>query len=361
MRQAGVDLLALCPGPDVRYLLGISPLPDERAAYLFLTPVDGEDPVFVVPSVNAHEVSQGIPAGVRVLSYTDDQGPGAALGEALADVGRGAAVAVSAAMRVEHALWLSRALRDRDVRLWPPAALSSQILGPERMRKDPEEIRLLEACARLADQAMQAGWAALRPGATESQVAQAVAQAFAALGAEEVAFTLVAAGPHSAQPHHRPLPHPVRKGEAVFLDIGCTLGGYQSDLTRMAYVGEPDALYRRVHAAVVRAHDAAMEAVRPGVKAEEVDRAARRVLEAEGWGHAFVHRTGHGIGLEGHEPPFLQEGNAQVLEVGMTFSIEPGVYLPGQFGVRVEDVVVVTEDGARPLSNLDTAVYQVPA
>jgi Xaa-Pro aminopeptidase len=166
----------------------------------------------------------------------------------------------------------------------------------------------------------------------------------------EVEFTLVGSGPNGANPHHEFGERVIEEGDMVVLDFGGIVDGYSSDTTRTVHVGEPTDEERKVHEIVQRAQQAGFEAVRPGVACQEIDRAARRVISDAGYGERFIHRTGHGIGLTAHEPPYLVEGEELPLEAGMCFSIEPGIYLPGEFGVRIEDIVAVTEDGGRRLN-----------
>jgi Xaa-Pro aminopeptidase len=200
---------------------------------------------------------------------------------------------------------------------------------------------------------MQAGMDACRPGATEAEVAWVVEEAFRKDGADVVTFTLIASGPHGAFPHHHSGPRRLQTGDAIILDIGATLNGYQSDITRMVFLGEPPDEFLQVYEAVLAANERGRAAVRPGVMAQEVDQATRSTLEAAGYGDYFIHRTGHGLGLEVHEAPWIMAGNEQILEEGMVFSVEPGVYLPGQFGIRIEDIVVVTDTGVRTLTGFD--------
>ncbi|MCL6595522.1 MAG: aminopeptidase P family protein [Firmicutes bacterium] len=359
MQALELDVLALPPGADTRYLLGATPHPDERLAVLLVTQ---ERLACAVPALNELGLRRDLgDLDVALLPWADAEGPDAALDRAVDLLGLGrrpVRLALGTDMRADHVLALVGAFQRAGVEVWPPAALSRDVVAPERARKDPEELALLAASAALADEAMEAGLAAIAPGRRESDVAQAVAQTFARHGAA-AKFSLVAAGPNSAEPHHPAGARPIERGEPVFLDIGCDHRGYQSDLTRMAFVGRPDDRYRAVHDTVRRAAEAGLAAVRPGARAEDVDRAARRVIEEAGYGAYFVHRTGHGIGLEGHEPPSMQEGDRTVLEEGMTFSIEPGIYIPGAFGVRIEDIVVVEAGGGRPLSRLGHEVHVV--
>ena len=182
-------------------------------------------------------------------------------------------------------------------------------------------------------------------GKTESQVSREVSGLLEANGTDVAGFAIVASGPNGASPHHEPGDRVIGRGDAVVVDFGGTLRGYRSDTTRMFHVGEPSAKYVEVHEVVRAAQNVGVAAAGPGLAAQDVDRATRQVIAGAGYGEFFIHRTGHGIGLDGHEDPYIVEGNDQILEPGMAFSIEPGIYLPGEFGVRIEDIVVCTEDG----------------
>jgi Xaa-Pro dipeptidase len=231
-----------------------------------------------------------------------------------------------------------------------------ELLTPLRICKSPEETDALVLAAAQADRAMQAAVDTCHIGVTEAQVAWAAEAAFRQDGAEEVSFTLIASGSNGAFPHPHSGERKLQEGDAIVLDMGASLHGYQSDITRMVYLGTPSDEFVKAHAAVYRANQTAMAVARPGLAAGEVDRAARAVLEAAGYGPFFIHRTGHGIGLEGHEPPWIMEGEQAILREGMVFSIEPGVYLVGQFGIRIEDIVVVTDSGVRNLTKFDHAL-----
>jgi Xaa-Pro aminopeptidase len=200
---------------------------------------------------------------------------------------------------------------------------------------------------------MQIAVDACQPGVSESQVAWATEAAFRMDGAQEVCFTLVAAGPNGAYPHHHSSQRLLEKGDAIIMDIGASLDGYKSDITRVVFLGDPPDEFLRAYQAVLQANTHGRAAVKPGIAAQQVDHAARSSLETQGYGEYFIHRTGHGLGLEVHEAPYITAANEQLLEPGMVLTIEPGVYLPGRFGVRIEDVLVVTEIGARNLTGFD--------
>jgi len=228
-----------------------------------------------------------------------------------------------------------------------PAAPS---IEPLRAVKDATELRALEEAGRHADQVVQEAAERLRPGVVERELARFVLERFAALGDTE-AWALVASGPNSALPHHASSTRRIEEGDVVILDVGAYTAGYGSDITRTFYVGGPPAEAERVYDAVDRARRAGIAAVRAGVAAGEVDRAARAVIEEAGYGPAFKHRTGHGVGLEVHEPPWIVADSRIPLAAGNVHSVEPGIYLDGRFGIRLEDLVVVETGGARRLND----------
>ena len=361
MRERGVDLLAVAPGENLYYLLGYSPIKDERPCFLLIT-TDASG--CLIPTMNAGQAREQ--ADIPIRDWDDAQGPGDALDLLVEDLGlprvkagllsraRVPVTLVDDTMRADFLLTLKRSLGGVEV------GLASQILGSLRMSKSAEEQDLLVRSASLADQAMEAAFRACHPGATEKEVGDATAAAFTAVGADEVDFTIVAAGPNSAFPHHQTSRRRLEAGDAVIIDIGAKFGRYCSDITRMALLGEPPDEYLAVHATVEAAVQAALARVFPGGACSAVDQAAREVITRAGYGEYFTHRTGHGIGLTGHEPPWITSTEATVLQPGMTFSIEPGIYLPGRFGVRLEEIVIVTPDGPRILSGLTREVRRIP-
>jgi Xaa-Pro aminopeptidase len=351
MDRAGTSAILVSPGDDLRYLVGWAPHVDERLSFLV---VGERGAAFVVPGVNATEARSTLePLSIPVLDFSDSAGPASVLQKAYRDVAvAGPRVLVSDIARFDHVRMVEAALSPQEV------GLSGPVLRELRIVKDAEEIERLRASARLDDEAMRAAWAALRPGLTEVEVRDAIYRAFMDGGAQEASFMLVAYGPASAEPHHGAGAAVIGEGP-VTLDIGCRHHGYASDLTRMAYVGTPDAEYLKVHEIVRQARLAGERAARVGAPCSAVDRAARRVIEEAGYGEYFVHRTGHGIGVSTHEPPNMMEGDETPLAPGMAFSIEPGIYLPGRFGVRIEDVAVMTPDGPEILSELPHEVHVI--
>lgn len=341
MAGSEVDLLAIPPGDDLKYLTGFTPLADERPCYLFLAEGRG---LFLVPELNANQSERHIRQ--PFVTYGDAQGPAKALDAAREQFPAPRRIAAGDTMRADALLLLQG--------IWPEAAFvpTSTILAELRMRKTADEIAALRKAARTADAAVAAAWDACRAGTTERDVARAADEAFRRAGAPEVTFTVIASGPNSTFPHHHTSERALRSGEPVLLDLGSRLDGYCSDITRMAFLGEPPARYADIHRTVNEAVEAALSVIRPGTPVKEVDLAARRVIERAGFGERFTHRTGHGIGLSGHEAPSITHTNALPLEAGMAFSVEPGIYLPGEFGVRLEEIVAVTDSGVEVLSRL---------
>jgi Xaa-Pro aminopeptidase len=352
LAEKKVDLLAVSPSDDMRYLLGYAPHPDERPCYLL---VDQTGAAFVVPSVNAHQASKHV--RVPSFAYTDADGPAAALAGAHKALGgrKPGRIAVGDTMRADFVLVLTDA--------YPAARLSlgSEIVGPLRLRKSGEEIEALRRSSGHADRAMRDAWAACRSGATEQEVADVAAASFRTSGSEEVLATAIASGPNGAFPHHHVTGRALSVGDAITLDLGGQLNGYASDITRMAFIGAPTARYREVHRTVEAAVGAALAAIRPGVPLKDVDLAARGVIDKAGFGRYFTHRVGHGLGVSIHELPSVTHLNTLPIEDGFVFSVEPGIYLPGEFGVRLEEIVYVDRQGPNIVSGLPRDVHLAPA
>ncbi|WP_187972917.1 M24 family metallopeptidase [Aquibium microcysteis] len=342
MAAENVDLVAVAPGSHMDWLVGFHPHPDERPCLLLVGP---KREAFLMPVLNAEGTRES--TDIAFHTWSDDLGPNEALAAALADVGaaQAASVVLDETMRADFALLVLGAL--------PGAkhAFTERTLGRLRMVKDEREFAKLKMNAAIADRAMQTAFSAIRPGLTERQVAQIVRDYFASEGAVP-AFWIVGAGSNGAFPHHQTGDRQLAEGDAIVIDIGGRKEGFPSDITRMAVVGEPPEGYGQIHSIVEKAVQAALAAARPGVLAREVDAAARRVIADAGYGEYFVHRTGHGLGIDGHEPPYVTATSETVLEEGMVFSIEPGIYIPGRFGIRLEEIVILRADGPEILSTL---------
>lgn len=345
MARQQVDLMAIAPTVNMRYLLGFASFADERPCFLLLTPNTAR---LAVPALNAAQFEAH--TKLPMARWADADGPRPAMAESLAALGLGPGIvmAVDNTMRADALLLLQEMVAP--ARSLPADGLMTAL----RIIKSPEEVEALARSAALADEAMLAGVAACRPGAAERDVAEAAIDRFRKGGAETVEFTIIASGPNGAFPHHETGHRELQVGDTVVLDIGANLGGYKSDVTRMVQLGEPPQEVCLAYAAVREANLAGRHAAVAGALARDVDLATRRSLEQAGYGPYFVHRTGHGLGMEVHEPPWITSESDTVLQPGMVFSVEPGVYLPGKFGIRIEDIVVVQPEGmCRRLTGLD--------
>ena len=342
MKDNNVDLVVLGPGTHMKWLLGFNTHSDERPCMLL---IGKEKETFLMPSVNAEDVRSR--TNIAINSWKDENGPDQALKEALMDIDENAAkhIAIDEAMRSHFALILIEALPN------PSYEFTGSTIGALRMRKDQAEFINLKENALIDDRAMQAGFAAIKEGVTELEIGQAINNHFISEGAKPQ-FCIVGSGPNGAFPHHHTGDRKVEYGDAVLIDIGGRKGTFPSDMTRMSLVGEPPEGYLEIHAIVERAVQAAMAAARPGVMAKEVDAAARGVITEAGYGDYFVHRTGHGLGIDIHEPPYITATSEVILDEGMVFSIEPGIYLQGRFGVRLEEIVILRANGPEILSEL---------
>ncbi|WP_199442027.1 M24 family metallopeptidase [Umezawaea beigongshangensis] len=350
---AGVDALLVTPGSDLRYLMGVGGSSFERLTCLVL-PADGTA-VLVVPKLE-HPGYASVPfeeLGVEVVTWVDGEDPHRLVTGALPARDR---VAVSDTTPALHALALRDAIGGEQV-------LAGPVLRELRMRKDATEIAALRRAGAAIDRVHARVGEWLRPGRTEAEVGADIAAAIVAEGHAVAEFVIVGSGPNGASPHHGLSDRVIEAGDVVVVDIGGPVAeGYNSDSTRTYSVGEPaHAEVAATYAVLQAAQAAAVAAVRPGVPAEAVDAAARRVIDEAGFGEFFVHRTGHGIGLDVHEEPYVVGGNALPLEEGMAFSVEPGIYLPGRWGARIEDIVVVTADGVEPLNNRPHELVVLPA
>ncbi|MFB6723281.1 M24 family metallopeptidase [Kribbella sp. NPDC056345] len=339
---AGTGLL-IAPGSDLRYLIGQGGGSFERLTTLVI-PADGV-PALVVPKMEVPGFA-GVPLeelGIEVVTWVDGDDAYALAAERLSGVDR---VAVSDFTPALHVLALRSALPKAE------QVLAGPIVRELRMRKDAAEIDALRTAGAAIDRVHARVGEWLRPGRTEAEVGADIAAAIVEEGHMMADFVIVGSGPNGASPHHSVSDRVIESGDVVVVDIGGPIPeGYFSDSTRTYAVGTPrDADVAATYAVLQEAQQAAVDAVRPGVTAESIDAAAREVIAAAGFGEYFIHRTGHGIGLDVHEEPYIVAGNDLLLEPGMAFSIEPGIYQPGRWGARIEDIVVVTADGVEPMN-----------
>jgi Xaa-Pro aminopeptidase len=339
--EAGLAGVLVTPGPDLTYLCGYVPMAiTERLTMLVVS--TAREPAMIVPTLERPDAERA--PGAPMLSlhdWGDGSDPYDAAAALLDANGR---YAVSDAAWAMHVLGLQQRL--------PGSGYVSmtEALPLLRAVKDDEELARMAAAGAAVDAAFTDLLELRFAGRKETDVAADLAKLLLRHGHSRVDFTVVASGPNGANPHHEIGERVIEEGDMVVLDFGGLRDGYGSDTTRTVHVGEPTDEERTVHELVRRAQQAGFEAVRPGAACQDIDRAARAVIAEAGYGDRFVHRTGHGIGLSTHEPPYLVEGEAHLLEPGMCFSVEPGVYLAGRFGVRIEDIVTVTEDGGRRLN-----------
>jgi D-alanyl-D-alanine dipeptidase len=336
----GLDGLLVTPGPDLLYLTGYAPVAITERLTLLVVPVDGE-PSLVVPKLERPDAEEaaGAPA-LRLLDWTDGSDPY----ETAAPLLYPGRYAVSDSAWAMHLLGLQGALPQTTY------VAMTTALPMLRAIKDTDELSRLAAAGAAADAAYGEILKVRFAGRSEREVGADLAALLMRFGHSQVDFTVVGSGPNGANPHHEVGDRVIQDGDMVVLDFGGLKHGYCSDTTRTVHVGEPTEEERRVHDIVREAQQAAFEAVRPGIECQEVDRVARAVIADAGYGEYFIHRVGHGIGLTTHEPPYMVEGERHRLEPGMCFSIEPGIYLPGRFGVRIEDIVTVEPDGGRRLN-----------
>ncbi|MER5791571.1 aminopeptidase P family protein [Streptomyces sp. NPDC001980] len=340
--DAGLAGLLIAPGPDMVWLTGYTPTAvTERLTLLVLAP--GRDPVLIVPTLEAPDAEKADGAAVLSLrDWTDGTDPYAVTADLLDGTGR---FGISDNAWAMHLLGLQKTLPGTSY------ASLTDALPMLRAVKDAAELELLAAAGAAADATFEEIRKVPFAGRRESDVGHDLADLLRRFGHDQVDFTIVGSGPNGANPHHEVGDRVIQDGDMVVLDFGGLKDGYGSDTTRTVHVGPPTAEEREVHDIVRAAQEAGFRAVRPGVACQEVDRAARAVITDAGYGEFFIHRTGHGIGVTTHEPPYMIEGEEQPLVPGMCFSVEPGIYLPGRFGVRIEDIVTVTAEGGRRFNN----------
>jgi Xaa-Pro dipeptidase len=342
MAATRTDLVVIGPSSHMLYLADLSPHGDERPVLLMVSPTFAG---FLMPALNVDSARQH--TDLPFFPWADADGPDAALAELLAATGVPAApsIVLDETMRTDFALLVLDALPGAKRRF------TNDTVGYLRSRKDDAEYDALKKSAVLNDAAMAAGFAALRPGITEYEVATVIRDFYKANGAT-TEFCSVCFGPNGAFPHHHTGETQLKAGDAVLIDTGGRIHGYPSDMTRVGYFGTAPEGFGQIHSVLDRAVEAAIKAARPGAKASDVDRAARDVITSAGYGPNFLHRTGHGLGIDIHETPYITATSDTVLEEGMVFSIEPGIYLQGRFGLRLEEIVIIRNGVAEILSDM---------
>jgi len=347
----GIDALLVTPSPDYAYLLGYHAPALERLTCLIIR-AEGE-PVLLLPRLEEplarHELGS-LADEIHLVPWDETDDP-IRLVQTI--------VAGSLRVALQDQMWARFALRLRAV--LDPAELveAGPTMSALRRIKTPEEVERLRAAAASADAAMRAILGERLSGRTEAEVSRHIRGLLVAEGHDDAGFAIVASGPNAASPHHEAGERVIEVGDALVLDIGGTRAGYCSDTSRTAFVGEPDPDFAALHAVLRQAQAAACEAVIPGVACSEIDDVARRIIDEAGYGEAFIHRTGHGIGMETHEEPYIVSSNPEPLQVGHAFSVEPGIYIPDTWGARIEDIVVCTDGGGERLNTTSTELYVV--
>lgn len=349
MTEQGVDTLMLSVGHDLPYLTGYLAMPLERLTML-VVPANG-DATLVIPRLEAPRVVEQ-PGVFDLLAWNETDDPTAIVAKLATGARR---VAVGDQMWARFLVELLPQLPGAEY------TRAVDVVGPLRMVKDESEIDALASAGAAVDRIateLQAGRIAL-VGRTEAEVSKDLSARIIAEGHQKVNFAIVAAGSNAASPHHHAGSRVIEENEIVLCDFGGTMNGYCSDITRCVFTGDVSPEIAEAYAVLFEAQRVAVGAGTVGTSCEEVDRSARRIIEAAGYGEYFVHRTGHGIGLEEHEDPYIVEGNSRRLESGHAFSVEPGIYLPGKWGMRLEDIVVATDDGPVPINAADHRLVSV--
>ena len=352
---SGLDAVILNPGPTLKYLTGLSFHLMERPVVLLFA--KDQDPALVLPELELQKVAS-LPYKLQVFPYPENPSEwDHAFRRAVQALGLdGKRIGVEPRQL--------RLLEFRHVKAGAPEADfpdASEVLAELRLRKDRSEVEAMRRAVKIAQDALEAAIPSIKIGMTEKEAASELVVQLLEHGSEsEMPFSpIVSAGPNSANPHASPTERKLRRGDMLVVDWGAAHDGYISDLTRTFAVGEVEAEYGKIHQIVQESNAAGCAAAKPGVPCAEVDKAAREVIEKSGYGKYFTHRTGHGIGMEAHEEPYMRGDNMQLLEPGMAFTVEPGIYLPGRNGVRIEDNMVITEDGAEVLSDMPRDVRVV--
>lgn len=350
-----LDAVILNPGPTLTHLTGLHFHLMERPVVLMFA--KDQDPAIVLPELELQKVAS-LPYKLQVFAYPENP---AEWDRAF----RGAAQALNLdGKRVGVEPRQLRLLEFRHVKAGAPEADypdASDVLSSLRLRKDQTEIESMRRAVKIAQDALEAALPLIKIGMTEKELSAELVVQLLRKGSEpELPFApIISGGPNAANPHASPSERKLQAGDLLVVDWGATYDGYISDLTRTFAVGEVEEEYRKIHQIVQDANAAGRTAAKPGVPCADVDRAARDVIEAAGYGVYFTHRTGHGIGMEGHEEPYMRGDNMQLLEPGMAFTVEPGIYLPNRNGVRIEDNVVITETGADVLSDMPREIRVV--
>jgi Xaa-Pro dipeptidase len=347
MRPAGIDVLAVAPGANMRYLAGLEIHMNERIAVAFF-PADGQ-PAMVLPTLETPRAKAQARFPITFYSWDDADGPAGALSRCVAELGL-------AGRRIGVEYTAMRVLELRAIEAAAPGAQvldATPMIAELRMVKDAQELAAMRRAVAVVEAALGAAVAQIHAGMTERELATVWEREMRVRGGEPSFGTIIASGPNAANPHHSNSDRPFQPGDFIIMDGGVWNDGYASDITRTIALGQPNEQARAIYELVQAANAAGRLYARPEATGEEIDQAARKVIADGGFGQYFIHRTGHGLGLEIHEPPYIVAGSLEPLVPGTTFTIEPGVYVEGVCGVRIEDDVVITSDGAESLTSFE--------
>lgn len=343
MNDERIDLLILGPSPDLQYLTGLHPVMDERFKALFI--LSDKRCFYIIPELYYEETREVLGEDVDIFKWSDTDGFLKAIEKANKKYNLdGRTIGVNDGVRAVDMIDMQAAV---DARFSNGCSIMENV----RVIKTNEERDNLRQAARIADAAAGEIIKHIRPGITEKDIKKKLEELLLEKGGQGLSFDpIIASGPNSSKPHYFDDSRIIEQNDLIVMDFGCKYNGYVSDMSRTVFVGEPTEEQKKIYSIVVEANTKGEEAVRQGVTAEEVDKAARKVIKDAGYGEYFINRTGHGIGTAVHEAPYIKEGNKLVLENGMSFSVEPGIYLPGRFGMRVENIVLI-EDGKAEILN----------
>ncbi len=358
LRTGGLDAVILNPGPTLKYLSGLNFHLMERPVVLFVAP--DQEPVLVLPELELPKVDL-FPYKVQAFAYGEDP---SGWDDAFRKASQALGLTRSGGKRIGVEPRQLRLMEFSHVKTGAPEADfpdATDVLAGLRLRKDKTEVDAMRKAVRIAQSALVAVIPQIKIRMTEKELSSELVMQLLKHGSDsEIPFApIVSAGPNSSNPHASPTERKLQAGDLLVVDWGAAYDGYISDLTRTFAVGEVDEEYQKIHKIVQGANGAGCAAAKPGLPCANVDIAARDVIEKSGYGKYFTHRTGHGIGMEGHEAPYIRGDNMQLLELGMAFTVEPGIYLPGGNGVRIEDNLVITEDGAECLSDMPREIRVV--
>lgn len=354
MSESGIDCAVLVPGPNLYYLTGLSMHLSERIT-VALIPAQGAAKL-LLPLLEKPQAEAKIEIEAKFFSYRDEEGPDGAFTSAVGSLNLD-----GKSLGVEYQTM--RVLELNQLRKHAPNASYKKledVLGQLRIIKDEDELSNMRQAIKLTEEILEKMISQMREGMTETDCALIYQQEALNSGTGKMSFTpIVASGPNGGSPHVIPGDRKLQQGDMVTIDAGVFYKHYPGDITRNMAVGEPNPKLEEIHKIVEQANAAGRAAAKPGVACQDVDRASRRVIEDAGYGEYFIHRTGHGLGLEIHEPPYIMEGNEQILEPGMTFTVEPGIYVPGLGGARVEDDMLITTDGAESLTQFPRELKRI--